>query len=345
MKNFFQRYYPQNIILLLYVEFVTYINVFAFICPYIILKLSNLAILNKIANHILTFYKLCAHGQNFIIKYIYKSQIYVLGYELMENYDKDFSTKIFVQNHIMEHDFLFASVIFGDYYVSPNINTKAITLKQIYAILPGLCLISYLLGGKPLSKNKALQHMSNIKLNPSDILIIYPEGQLLHTKTKLLSDNYCEKNNITIFNNVTCPKTTGIKILHSNVKIDNIYILTVKYFDILKSNMMRKTILNTKFPKNTFIQITKHKVSDSIETDIMNIYRKMDSILDLPLDINNIHNYENVIKIKLTSIDICSFMLNITIFIILINILYYNIWFRYVYLIQTIIYYIWLYFV
>jgi len=269
-------------------------------------------------------------GLSFIIKYFHNSKLYIKNKHL---FDENIN-KLIIQNHQSEFDYFFGYMLF--FINNLSFNLKMIISYHVYYILPGIGLYNILLDAILIKFNKTdLNRLDKLKIKDNDIVYLYPEGYVIHKKTKEKSDNYCLKNNIEKTKNVLYPKTTGLNIITKNNNIKDIYVLCTHYSDFLPNDINHK-IFTTQIPKKIYIDIQKYEINDIKETTVQ-IFRNIDK------SFNN-KNYDDYKLINLTLKEFLCFLFNIILFIFGIYLLYNYHIVKFYFLIQFILYYVYLYF-
>lgn len=341
------------IIILIYIIF--YINFFLSItfipsvCLYLYNPTKSKKYFTLIKNIII-----CSIG--FISKQLLFTNIYVNSNNIINdiidnniefNYNSQSNKNILISNHPMELDFLLGCIFFNN----TNIFSKNIGIakKMVGYQIPTLGFFGLLTDDIFLQRdiNKDINKL-NTKIN-FNLMLIYPEGTCFNKQRKLISDNYCDKNNLPKFQYHLYPRTTGIDlILKNNPDIKYIYDLTVIYDEIKKNNYnsqyntINYLFSKLKFPNKIFIQVSKYKNNMGKISNakmIENIYTLKDKWIDeFDLICNNfIHIKYNYFKGLMCFLFvnfgcICSIYL------------YYKLDFiKYLYIIQLIIYYVYFY--
>lgn len=265
------------IIILIYLLF--YINFFLSITfiPSILLYFYNPTKSKKY----FTFIKniiICSIGfisKQFLFQNIFVNSNNVINfYNLNNNHDIVGNKNLIISNHPMELDFLLGCIFFNE----TNLYNKnvGIVKKMVGYQIPTLGFFGLLSGDIFLHRN--INYDIN-KLNTEinfNLMLIYPEGTCFSKQRKLISDKYCDLNNLPKFRYHIYPRITGIDlILSNNPDIKYIYDLTIIYDEIKKNNY--KSHYNTtnylmsklKIPNKIFIQISKYKIT-KYKNDIKN---------------------------------------------------------------------------
>ena len=136
----------KNLLLLLYFEFVSLINIYTTFPFIYIIKKYNPKICYFLYNSYL-------YSLLFIVKWTYNCKIYLKNEELIYDFNKNDNIRLLVQNHQTEFDFLFGYIFFGFIDIS-KINLRMIMTKKIYYYLPGIGLGNFLLEGILINDNR-----------------------------------------------------------------------------------------------------------------------------------------------------------------------------------------------
>jgi len=279
----------------------------------------------------------------FITKILLFPNIYVNSNNILTKYNIN-NKNLIISNHPSELDFLLSFI----FYNNCNLINKNICLvkKMIGYQIPIIGFFGLLSGDVFLQRN--INNDIN-KLNKElnfNFMLLFPEGTCFNYNKKLISDNYCDKNNLMKFKFHLYPRTTGFElIINNNKNINYIYDLTIIYDEIIKNNygdhynIINYLLNKFKISNKVFIQITKYKINrkKSFNKNIIeNIFLTKDNFIKKFDIINN-----NFIPIKYNYNKGfgCFIIINlICIISIYLYIKYYFI--RYLYFFQFLIYYL-----
>jgi 1-acyl-sn-glycerol-3-phosphate acyltransferase len=343
------------IIILIYLLF--YINFFLSITfiPSIFLYLYNPT---ESIKYFILIKNILICSISFITKKILFPNIYVNSNNVINfnnfnnHYDIVGNKNLIISNHPMELDFLLGCI----FYNNTNLfNTNiGIAKKYIGYQIPTLGFFGLLTGDIFLHRNINFDVNKLSKKINFNSMLIYPEGTCFNKNRKLISDNYCDINNLPKFKYHLYPRITGIDlILSNNPDIKYIYDLTIIYDEIKKNNYnshyntANYLLSKFKIPNKIFIQISKYKIkkykndikNKSNAKMIENIYFIKDKWIDkFDLVCNNFipikYNYSKGLMCFLfvNFVSICSIYLMIELNFI-----------KYLYIIQLIIYYVYFY--
>lgn len=284
-------------------------------------------------------------SKQFLLPNIYVNSNNIINFQLNDNFN--LNKNLIISNHPMELDFLLGCIFFNNL----NLFNKNICMakKMVGYQIPILGFFGLLSGDIFLQRNIDQDiNKLNTKIN-FNLMLIYPEGTCFNRHRKLISDNYCNKNNLLKFKYHLYPRITGIDlIIKNNQDIKYIYDLTVIYDEIIKNNYnshyntINYLLSKIKFPNKIFIKISKHKINRKLSNDKMieNIFSLKDKWIDkFDLICNNYvpikYDYYKGLK--------CFLFVNFICFSSIY--LYFKFKFiKYLYLIQFFIYYLYFYF-
>lgn len=110
--------------------------------------------------------------------------------------------------------------------------------------------------------SKTLNYL--IALNKKPQLLIFPEGTDLTKTSKIKSDNYARKNNLSLYDYTLHPKTTGFSYLVRHLQnanfLDAVYDLTIAYPDNIPQSEV--DLVKGKLPKEVHFHIERIESSD-----------------------------------------------------------------------------------
>lgn len=110
--------------------------------------------------------------------------------------------------------------------------------------------------------SKTLNYL--IALNKKPQLLIFPEGTDLTKTSKIKSDNYAKKNNLSLYDYTLHPKTTGFTYLVRHLQnanfLDAVYDLTIAYPDNIPQSEV--DLVKGKLPKEVHFHIKRIESSD-----------------------------------------------------------------------------------
>ena len=280
---------------------------------------------------------------SFITKKLLFTNIYVNSNNIID-ISNEYNKNMIISNHPTELDFLLGCIFF----TNTNLINKNIGLAKKMAgyQIPTLGFFGILSGDIFLQRNINLDiNKLNNKLN-FNLILLYPEGTCFNNKRKLISDNYCNKNNLIKFKYHLYPRISGLElILNNNKDIHYIYDLTIIYDEIIKNNygyhynIINYLLNKYKISNKVFIQITKYKIDTKNTFNknfIENIYLTKDNFID-KFDTN----CNNFIPIKYDSNKGLGCFIIVNLFCIISIYLYlkYN-FIKYLYFFQLIVYYL-----
>ena len=312
-----------NLLLLLYFQFISFINVFT-IFP-IIYVLSFFR--KDIKFFFINFYFI---GLVYIILSIYDVKLYVKNKNLIKNIFLN-NKKVIIQNHQTEFDFIIILMLLSYSNIKDNI-IRFIMTKKIYYFFPGIGLGNILSNGvmiSPQNKDYNIKNLENIKISNNESIYIFPEGFICHYENKLKSDTYCKENKIECPKYTLYPKTTGIEIISKNNKIDFLYTLCV-HFDGLTPGMKPYRIYNTYITKKIFLEINETNIIS--KDNIINSFQKIDKSFEN-------RDYKGFELFEKKYVNLIAFLCNIFYFLLIIYLFSkYNFLFK-IFLIELFIYY------
>lgn len=336
------------IYILFYINFFLSITFIPSICLYLFDSVGSKKYFTLIKNIIIC-------SVSFISKQILFPNIYVnsnniidfnndLNNDFTNYYDINKNKNLMISNHPMELDFLLGSIFFNN----TNLFNKNIGIakKMVGYQIPILGFFGLLSGDIFLQRNINQDLNKLNKMINFNLMLIYPEGTCFNKQKKIISDNYCNKNNLQKFKYHLYPRITGMDlIIKNNPDIKYIYDLTVIYDEIKLNNWnsnyntINYLFFNLKIPNKIFILISKHKLNSKKKSNaimIENIYSLKDNWIDnfdlicnnfIPLKYNWNKGFGCFLFVNIVCI--CSIYL------------YYKFYFiRYLYIIQFIIYYL-----
>lgn len=300
-------------------------------------------------NIIYLFKNMYMSSFSIIIDFFLDTKIYVNSLELFEditNYPNQ--QNLVILNHVAEHDFFIISYIYNNIKNFYSTKSFGLAKKNVGYKLMGYGFISLLSGDKYLDRNINLDYDKlNIK-NNSNLLFLFPEGTCFSKDKKINSDNYCKKNNLPILKYHLYPRVTGIRtIFDSNPNFNYIHDITIIYDTINKKDYgieysIYNYIFNGNFPKKVFLQITKYKVEKKMNYSklLEKIYFNKDNFID-KFEINN----NKFVPIKYNYFNgLISLYIVCNISIISLYIWYTISTVKYIYIIESILYYFYFYF-
>jgi 1-acyl-sn-glycerol-3-phosphate acyltransferase len=284
---------------------------------------------------------------SFITHILLFKNIYVDSNDLLDEIQANTSkSNIIISNHLIDLDFLIFNIILSN--GSLNSINNGLAKKMIGYQLP-ICGFLGMVTGDIFLNRKIELDMS--KLNKKiffNNLMIFPEGTCFTKDRKKISDNYCNKNKLIKFNYHLYPRMTGIKtIIQSNINVKYIYDFTLVYNKISPENYGNhyssfSYIYNLySLPNKVFIKINKYKINNTnIEKQIEKIYIQKDKYIQ---EFNSNHNKYIPIKYNYSKGFGCFIGTNLlTIFSIWLFVKYS--FFKYLYWIEIISYYLYFFF-
>ena len=327
------------IIVLIYILF--YINFFLSISfiPSLIVYFMNPS---KSKKYFIFIKNILISSISFISKILLFPNIYVNSNNII-NYDNDENKNLFISNHPSELDFLLGSIFFSN----TNLFTKNIGIakKMVGYQIPTLGFYGMLSNDIFLQRNIEVDKNKLNKNIDFNYLLIYPEGTCFNKHRKLISDNYCDKNNLCKFKYHLYPRTTGVElIINNNKTINNIYDFTIIYDGIIKDkydlhhNTINYLFGKLKIPDKIFIQVKKYEINTTKKFNkktIENIYSSKDNFID---KFDPIHNNFIPIKYKYLKGFGCFIFINLICIFSIYLFTEFN-FVRYLYLFQLITYY------
>lgn len=299
----------------------------------------------KSKKYFITIKNIILNSIGFITKLILLPNIYTNSNNMINLMTQDKIKKnIIISNHPTELDFLLNSIIISDTDFS-NINLN-LAKKEIGYQLPSFGFFGILAGDIFLQRNIKNDKCKLDKKIDFNTILLYPEGTCFNSKRKLISDNYCIKNNIIRFKYHLYPRTTGLElIMNSNPEIKYIYDITIIYDNIKKNNynphynIINFLLCKFEIPNKVFFQISKYKINKCKKNKIRmieNIYISKDKFIE---KFNP--NFNNFIPINYNfykGIGCFIFVSLISLFSIYLSIKFSFI--KYLYFFQFIVYYI-----
>lgn len=334
------------IIVIFYLVF--YIN---FCCMFVFVPLLLLYKINPIDYKIyfILVKNILSNSLSYIVKILLFPNIFINSNEkfteLLENSNKN--KILLISNHISELDFLLGTL----FTTNGNLtNTNLIiSKKDIGYQIPFFGFIGLLSGDIFLHRKINLDvNKLNKKIN-FNLMLLYPEGSCFTKQKKLISDNYCDKNNLVKLNYHLYPRITGLEqIIKNNKDIKYIYDLTIVYDKIKKKygphyNLLNYLLNKFKISNKIFIQISKYKIDQKTDFNkkiIENIYiNKDDFINKFDIASNNFisinYNYSKGLG--------CFVFVNLICILSIYLYFKYN-FIKYLYFIQLLMYYLFFYF-
>lgn len=281
------------IVVLIYVIF--YINFFLFITfiPSLIIYFINPS---KSIGYFVLVKNTLINSIGFVCKILLYPNIYIDGNKIIDslisngcshNPNNIGKQKIIISNHSTELDFLLNSVFLSNTNLN-SINT--LMAKKIVMYQMPTWGFFGVLGGDIFLHRDIKYDISKLnKKKNFNLLYMYPEGTCFNQQRKLISDNYCDKNNLIKFKYHLYPRITGIELIaNSNKNIRYIYDLTLIYDEIMKDkykshyNIKNYLLNKAKFPNKIFIRTSKHKIpANSFDRKLIeNIYLEKDDFVD-----------------------------------------------------------------
>jgi 1-acyl-sn-glycerol-3-phosphate acyltransferase len=180
--------------------------------------------------------------------------------EIVENSNKT----LLISNHLTELDFLLIPIFTSN--MNFTYNDIKVAKKNVGYQIPVFGFFGLLSGDIFLQRNINLdKNKLNKKIN-FNFMLLYPEGTCFTKQKKLISDKYCDKNNLIKFKYHLYPRMTGLKlILNNNKDIKYLYDITIVYDKIKKNygpdyNMFYYLINKFEIPNKIFIQVNKYKI-------------------------------------------------------------------------------------
>lgn len=274
------------LVVIIYIMF--YINFFTSIIfiPSIIFKFYEP---EKSKKYFTMIKNIILNSTGFITKLLLLPNIYTNSNDIVNLITNNkFKKNLIVSNHPTELDFLLNSLIISNTdYSNVNLN---LAKKEIGYILPSFGFFGILVKDIFLHRNiKNDMCKLNKKIN-FNTLLLYPEGTCFNSKRKLISDNYCVKNNLMKFKYHLYPRTTGLElIIKSNPEIKYIYDITIVYDSIKKNdyglhyNIINFMLGKFELPNKVFFQISKYKINKYEKNNkhmIENIYISKDKFVE-----------------------------------------------------------------
>ena len=185
-----------------------------------------------------------------------------------------------ISNHISEFDFFILFKILDKKY-------KYITDNRFQLLENIPILNSWAKNELIYVKRDSSIGVEDIKktVNPTDNILIFPEGTLLYKSTFDSRNNDCIKKNIISYNNVLLPKKKGFDTLTQILKPEYVTNITFKY--ILHDNIIIQNLDNPlrvmnyfdlKLIKKIIVVVDKIKIENN--TDINDIFREKDKLID-----------------------------------------------------------------
>lgn len=292
-------------------------------------------------------------SKQFLFPNIYVNSNNVINFNNLNfNHDIVGNKNLIISNHPMELDFLLGCI----FYNNTNLfdTNIGIAKKFVGYQIPTLGFFGLLSGDIFLHRNINFDNNKLSKKINFNFMLIYPEGTCFNKNRKLISDNYCEINNLPKFKYHLYPRITGIDlILSNNPDIKYIYDLTIIYDEIKKNNY--NSYYNTtnyllsklKIPNKIFIQVSKYKIT-KYKNDIKNksnakMIENIFSIKDKWIDkFDLICNNFIPIKYNWNKGLMCFLFVNLVCICSIYLLFKFN-FIKYLYLIQLIIYYVYFY--
>jgi 1-acyl-sn-glycerol-3-phosphate acyltransferase len=287
---------------------------------------------------------------SFFIKYFMGLEIYTNSNTILEEFTREKSKhNILISNHPTEIDFMIFPFIVNNIRNFLKYKYISIAKKTIGYILIGISMSSIL--SKDLFLDRDIEHDKErlSKNNNCNLLFLFPEGTCFTSAFKKKSDVYTKKNKLINFNYHLYPRITGLEIILKNHKFKNLYDMTIVYDTIPKewygtSFNLLGFINKFKFPSRVFINFDKYDIEknkDDLQNFLETVYKNKDKF------ISNFDSNSN--KFKRMDYNYYNGMISFIYFIILFFMssyvfLYYN-WVSTFYLIEIIIYFIYLAFV
>ena len=152
-----------------------------------------------------------------------------------------------------------------------------------------LCLERKLEKDEPYIRNRLKYYIDKY---PKIVVAIFPEGTTYCNENIIKSNKWCDKNNINYFNNLLCPRKSGIKIINEILKPDVITNNIIYYIDDLYQNKSNYEIDLLKMDTIHRCKIISKKCNKDI--DIYKIWRENDKILsDEYKKLKDIHHIIN----------------------------------------------------
>ncbi len=224
---------------------------------------------------------------SFIIKIILFPNIYVNSNDIFKQIKFSNNHKnLLISNHISELDFLLGPIFSLNLNLT-NINLR-IAKKDVGYQIPISGFFGLLSGDIFLHRNINLDmNKLNKKIN-FNFMLLYPEGSCFTKQKKIISDNYCDKNQLIKFKYHLYPRMTGLElIINNNKEIKYIYDLTIIYDEVNKNygqhyNIIGYVLNKFKISNKVFIQINRYKINKKISFDkkmIENIYLEKDNFV------------------------------------------------------------------
>ena len=330
------------IIILLYLIIYLTIGEFIFLIPFILvnfIKKTNKTIFYTIKNNLLS-------SLSFLIILLYPIKINVNSIKLLEKINSS-KKNLIISNHISELDFFISNIIFNN-PINFNLNTIFLSKKLIGYLIPCFGLLGIFTDDIFLERNieNDIQKLDK-KLNFNKIFF-YPEGTCFNNERKLKSNIYCKKNNLPIFKYHLYPRIKGFElILNNNSDISYIYDLTFTFDTINKKNYgnhfnFLSFIFRFNFPSNVYINIVRYKINKKYNctTLLENIFINKDNFIKkFNHKNNNFINYKYNYYFGLANFIVLNIICLLSIYL-----LYKSIIFRYIFLLQFILYLFFFYF-
>ena len=127
--------------------------------------------------------------------------------------------------------------------------------------------------------NKAKKFINNDKS-----ILIFPEGATMSLASKKKSDEFAQKNNIYITDNLLIPRISGYDIFKNNGEFEIIGNLTIRYPELLGNNNSHSYLnLFFMFPRKLYIDIEYLNESD---VELISLFSEKDEKINNPIDPN-----------------------------------------------------------
>lgn len=279
----------------------------------------------------------------FILHYFFQSEFYTNDNSIIKKMFNEKKQIIVIQNHLSEIDTMYYHSLFDnniyDYYNSISLMKKQIAYQAI-----GIGIINFFGGDIFLSRNIVRDSFNINNISKSNnVIYFFPEGTTFCTETKNKSNAFCKLQKLPIYKYVLYPRITGLEMIIKNNNINQIYDLTC-IFDNMSikkygENFSLGYFLNNRFPKKILINIKKFNInSKNINKQAEDIFKYKNNLIE---NFNGDFNKYQKIKYNYTE-GIYSFIIQLLLSSLSIYLYSQFIFIRYLYLIQIIIFILYL---